>query len=180
MELVILLTSPVTPALPRRHGSLGPWVPPLGGARVWLFELTHHDPTTPSICLAQRHPAHPGGFDGRRMCRADDNSPNVTSSRRQPVSPDRPLAAVSSSLLQLPRRTWELASNNVFHSPLVNTSNLSRSFSFWINPFCGGRCNNMPYQQRRASTLCLGEHHNSWGAFLHGPFKRGWGDTLHH
>ena len=67
------------------------------------------------------------------------------------------LAAASSSHL-------ELASNNVFHSPLANTSNLSRSFSFGINPPPWRQVQQHPWDQKgRASTLCLGEqrHHST-------------------
>ena len=61
-----------------------------------------------------------------KACRADDNSPNATIiSARQPISPDVPLL-LSTFPLQLPRRTWKLASNEKYHSPLANTSGIKR------------------------------------------------------
>ena len=120
-----------------------------------------------------------------RACRADDNSPNTTniSALAARLSKSSPsccrrfllLAAASSSHL-------ELASNKEFHSPLANTSNLSRSFSFEINPPRGGRCNNIrgikrksfhPLSWRTTSSLDASSKANR-RAFLNGPFKQ-WG-----
>ena len=50
-----------------------------------------------------------------KACRADDNSPNATIiSARQPIFADVPLL-LSTFPLQLPRRTWKLASNEKYH-----------------------------------------------------------------
>ena len=114
-----------------------------------------------------------------KACRADDNSPNAAA-RLSELSPSccgrfLLLAAASSSHL-------ELASNKEFHSPFANTSNLSRSFSFEINPPRGGRYNNFrgirrksfhPLSWRTTSSLDALSKANR-RAFLNGPFKQ-WG-----